>query len=480
MLSKKDVAKTKYLIDEIVAWHLSDLLPYYSQLCNKICIANESRIYFQRIIGMLLEKFPHQTFWNTLYLVNSRKEETANIAVSIVRNLPFESRIIFMNTQKTAQEFIRISQAKGKTLKISDFPISTLFPLSVCVPGKTVMINSIKDEIHVFTSLQAPKKIVLVGEDGVSYPMIVKFKDDLRKDSRVMDLDLLINKLFADLSFQKNNKIDGKDISKNDDITKNTLNFNSSYYADNYYIRNYNVIPFTHDSGIIEFLPNLRSLKDICLSYYYNINEIAIRFKNQKRIGIANMPKLLEYFKPILNKHFKQSFLDPCIYYRNRENYTKTYAIMCVIGWFIGLGDRHAENTHFDTLTGDTVHVDLNCIFDKAKTLAIPEKVPFRLTQNILDGFGILATSGTFKHTMRHTLSLLKNNKDAILANLLSFVFDPLFEWARKKNEPKRIIEALAAKLDYEDEDEVIDQLIAEATSHENLAAMYIGWMAFL
>ena len=29
------------------------------------------------------------------------------------------------------------------------------------------------------------------------------------------------------------------------------------------------------------------------------------------------------------------------------------------------LGDRHCENILFDSLTGDTVHVDLNCLFEK-------------------------------------------------------------------------------------------------------------------
>lgn len=29
------------------------------------------------------------------------------------------------------------------------------------------------------------------------------------------------------------------------------------------------------------------------------------------------------------------------------------------------LGDRHGENILFDSITGDTVHVDFNCLFDK-------------------------------------------------------------------------------------------------------------------
>jgi hypothetical protein len=34
------------------------------------------------------------------------------------------------------------------------------------------------------------------------------------------------------------------------------------------------------------------------------------------------------------------------------------------------LGDRHGENILFDSLTGDTVHVDLNCLFDKVSPLS--------------------------------------------------------------------------------------------------------------
>jgi len=31
----------------------------------------------------------------------------------------------------------------------------------------------------------------------------------------------------------------------------------------------------------------------------------------------------------------------------------------------LGLGDRHGENILFDTVSGETVHVDFNCIFNK-------------------------------------------------------------------------------------------------------------------
>lgn len=66
----------------------------------------------------------------------------------------------------------------------------------------------------------------------------------------------------------------------------------------------------------------------------------------------------------------------------------------------------------FDGLSGDTVHVDLNCLFEKVrlksrckkdlvkfgvvkgKTLEIPERVPFRLTQNMVDALGVTGVEG--------------------------------------------------------------------------------------
>lgn len=44
-----------------------------------------------------------------------------------------------------------------------------------------------------------------------------------------------------------------------------------------------------------------------------------------------------------------------------------------MVGYLLGLGDRHGENILFDASNGDTVHVDLNCLFNKGRELKIPE-----------------------------------------------------------------------------------------------------------
>ena len=51
--------------------------------------------------------------------------------------------------------------------------------------------------------------------------------------------------------------------------------------------------------------------------------------------------------------------------YNSRLNYCRTAAVMSIVGYILGLGDRHGENILFDSTNGDCVHVDFNCLFNK-------------------------------------------------------------------------------------------------------------------
>lgn len=68
--------------------------------------------------------------------------------------------------------------------------------------------------------------------------------------------------------------------------------------------------------------------------------------------------------------------------------------MMSMVGHVLGLGDRHGENILFDETNGDTLHVDFNCLFDKGLSFEKPEKVPFRLTQNMVDALGVTGYEG--------------------------------------------------------------------------------------
>ena len=75
----------------------------------------------------------------------------------------------------------------------------------------------------------------------------------------------------------------------------------------------------------------------------------------------------------------------------------RSISVMSVIGYIIGLGDRHMDNLLVDFKKGEVIHIDYNVCFEKGAKLRIPEKVPCRLTQNIVNLFGPTGVEGLFR-----------------------------------------------------------------------------------
>ena len=55
--------------------------------------------------------------------------------------------------------------------------------------------------------------------------------------------------------------------------------------------------------------------------------------------------------------------------------------------------------------------------------------MPFRLTQNIVDGFGVTGVDGTFRRCSEHTLRVLCGSAELIMTVLEVFKHDPLYAW---------------------------------------------------
>ena len=70
------------------------------------------------------------------------------------------------------------------------------------------------------------------------------------------------------------------------------------------------------------------------------------------------------------------------------QTFNRSVAVMSVVGFIVGLGDRHLDNFMVDLSCGEVVHIDYNVCFDKGRNLRVPEKVPFRLTQNLQNALG--------------------------------------------------------------------------------------------
>lgn len=326
-------------------------------------------------------------------------------------------------------------------------------------------------------SLQRPKKLVFIGSDGKAYPFLCKPHDDLRKDARVMDLNSMINKLLKSASESRRRQL---------------------------YVRTYAVMPLNEECGLLEWVTNTHGFKGILETNYGRQNKkiftnevidllTTTRKQCQPEVLTAIFKdKVLPLYQPtVFHEWFLTSWPEPSAWLSSRLAYSRTLAVMSMIGYILGLGDRHGENILFDGLSGDTVHVDLNCLFEKGKTLEIPERVPFRLTQNMVDALGVTGVEGVFRKAAEITMSILRSNSDSLMSVLEAFVHDPLVEWTsrgRGKSDPRDIrsnadknLHPIKRKLrGVMNEGTVVsvpnqvETLIKEATSPRNLVCQFM------
>ena len=117
-----------------------------------------------------------------------------------------------------------------------------------------------------------------------------------------------------------------------------------------------------------------------------------------------------------------------------------------MIGYIIGLGDRHGDNILIHTHTGEVTHVDFDSVFEKAALLSVREKVPFRLTANIVHAFGIFKEKGVFKKSCEIVMRILRENSETIQSFLQTFINDPLIE-KHKIGEMKDLLTTIKNKL---------------------------------
>ena len=111
---------------------------------------------------------------------------------------------------------------------------------------------------------------------------------------------------------------------------------------------------------------------------------------------------------------------------------------MSMVGFVLGLGDRHSENMLFDVSSGDFIHIDLNCIFQKGETFQVPERVPFRLTHNLRDAMGLTKEEGVFRCVCETTLRELRKHRLMLMTVLETLIYDPLVDWKSSKKGSKK------------------------------------------
>ena len=67
------------------------------------------------------------------------------------------------------------------------------------------------------------------------------------------------------------------------------------------------------------------------------------------------------------------------LYLKNR--FIRNYAVVCISGYILGIGDRHLENFLINYSNGEVISIDFGYSFGAGIGLAVPELMPFRLTK---------------------------------------------------------------------------------------------------
>lgn len=113
-----------------------------------------------------------------------------------------------------------------------------------------------------------------------------------------------------------------------------------------------------------------------------------------------------------------------------RTQYTRTLAVMSVVGYILGLGDRHPSNLMLDRRSGAILHIDFGDCFEVAMTREkFPEMIPFRLTRMLVKAMEACGIEGGYRGTAESTMQVVRANESSVMAMLEAFVHDPLINF---------------------------------------------------
>ncbi|XP_068151798.1 serine/threonine-protein kinase mTor-like isoform X2 [Drosophila tropicalis] len=424
-------------------------------------------------------------------------------------------KYVYWNTEPNQLASFELSFVSPKLLKCKDLELAV--PGSYYPGHELIRINCVSSDLQVIKSKQRPKRLSLKGSNGKYYRYLLKAHEDLRLDERAMQLFSLINTLLL-----------------NDPDT----------FRHNLTIQRYAVIPLSTNSGLIGLVPHCDTLHRLISDYRerkgVQLNqELSIIYKFSPDYDRLTVMQKLEVFEYTLSR-FPSNDLAKLLWlkspstehwFERRNNYTRSLAVMSMVGYILGLGDRHPSNLMLDRISGKILHIDFGDCFEVAMLReAVPEKVPFRLTRMLIKAMEVTGIEGTYRRTCESVMVVLRRNKDSLMAVLEAFVYDPLLNdslfvvnrrfgenyWStlggfteegagggastdnksisvespfqqEADSKASQIIKRVESKLtgtDFENqglvnEQQQVDLLIQQATSNENLCQGHIGWCPF-
>ncbi|KAJ3024134.1 UNVERIFIED_CONTAM: hypothetical protein HDU68_008315 [Siphonaria sp. JEL0065] len=384
---------------------------------------------------------PHEIWFEETYrhrLVSSLLSLKEPADLSAVKKF-WEPFVQIMN--EISKDFQRNRQMRLLDLSPKLEYLSTLsIPMPVAGSTNQVLyLSGFGPVVRVLPTKTKPKKIELITSDGQLLPFLFKGLEDLRLDERIQQVLKVANNL---LKTDKRARL--RSLSS----------------------RTYDIFPLGDHFGMIQWVENVSQLFSIYKRWQMNYFVVRNSLNNNpgetmlrphemfnvklnsslKKHGISRNASRRDWPATVLTTVFQElSAETPDSLVRNEMwassassanwwtktlSFSRSLGVNSILGYLIGLGDRHLDNIMVDFKAGEIVHIDYNVCFEKGLRLRVPEVVPFRLTQNLVGAMGICGLEGSFRISCDITLEVLQRNKDVLLALLDSFVYDPIVDWA--------------------------------------------------
>ena len=301
--------------------------------------------------------------------------------------------------------------------------------LELAVPGTyesgkpIVRIQHFDQIFTVIISKQRPRKMSLRGSDGVQYEFLLKGHEDIRQDQRVMQLFGLVNTLLA----------------HDTESSKRHLN-----------IQAFPAIPLSQNSGLLGWVKNSDTLHNL-VKDYRDSRKILLNIEHRIMLQMApdydnlTLMQKVEVFgyamdnttgKDLYRVLWLKSKSSEA-WLERRTTYTRSLAVMSMVGYILGLGDRHPSNLMLDKVTGKIIHIDFGDCFEIAMHREkYPERVPFRLTRMLTYAMEVSNIDGSYKESCLAVMRVIRNNKESLMAVLEAFIHDPLLNWRMGRSPP--------------------------------------------
>ncbi|XP_035389717.1 serine/threonine-protein kinase SMG1 [Electrophorus electricus] len=401
-----------------------------------------------RTITAAAAETPHETWFQETYgeAIRSALERLrsplnpANPASSWV---PFKQIMLSLQqrAQKRASYLLRLDEISPRLASMSSTEMALPGEVSVT---DAITIQNVGNTITILPTKTKPKKLYFLGSDGRNYPYLFKGLEDLHLDERIMQFLSIVNTMFTKVNQQESPR---------------------------FHARHYSVTPLGTRSGLIQWVDGATPL--FGLYKRWQQREAALQtqkaqdsFQQPQNLPVVPRPSELYYSKigpalkgvglsldvsrrdwplsvmrdvlrelmeatppNLLAKELWCSCTTPSEWWRVTQSYARSTAVMSMVGYIIGLGDRHLDNVLIDMTTGEVVHIDYNVCFEKGKSLRVPEKVPFRMTHNIETALGVTGVEGIFRLSCEQVVQMMRRGRETLLTLLEAFVYDPLVDW---------------------------------------------------